>query len=360
MKILIIRPLIEKGGASRVITNLVRGLKQQGIDVFIASSGGEWLPLLEGIVPCYRIPLYPSSLTNVTCSILRLSKIVKKEKIDILNSHHRFSGIVCNLYAYFRKIQVISTVHEIKNDKAFLSRLTIGKSAIVYSQMVKHHLEEVCGLHPERIFLVPMGISIQKPELDTITQVRASLGLVENLPVVTCIARLSEEKGCATYIQAIAKVVEAGYQGQFILVGDGPLRKNLIKLTYNLNIDKYVTITGWREDVYSIMAISDFLVLPSLSEAIGITILEGFYFDKPTIASRVGGIPEIVQDGKNGFLVPPGEPSTLAQAIIKLIESPQLARQLGQAGKQLLLEAYTPQAMVNNTINAYQVLSRLS
>jgi glycosyltransferase involved in cell wall biosynthesis len=358
MRVLIMRPLINKGGAPRVILQLVQGLTQQGIEVLVASAGGEWLPLLEDIVPCYHLPLYPSSFPNIFRSIIKLNDLVKREKIDLINTHHRFSGIVCNLYGYLRKIPVVSTVHEIKNDKKFLSRLTIGNSAIVFSQAVKQHLHDVNGLPSDRIIQVPMGVKIQAFRTTSPTLLKKSLGLNDDLPIVACIARISEEKGCDIYIRAIAEVLEAGYHAQFLLVGDGPLRKEIEHLKHNLHLDDYIHITGWREDIYSIIKIVDFLVLPSISEAIGMTILEGFFFGKPTIASRVGGIPEVIQDGKNGLLVPPGDPYKLAQAICNLLNNPQLTSQLGRVGKQQLEDSYSPLAMVNHTLNAYQALSR--
>lgn len=360
MRILIVRPLVDRGGAPRVIIQLVQGLKQQGVDVFVASAGGEWLPFLEDIVPCYRLPLYPSSPLNVVRSIFKLNDIVKREKIDLINSHHRFSGIVSNLYAYFRKIPVVSTVHEIKQDKTFLSRLTVGQYAIVFSKFVKQYLQETCGLNPDRVFLVPMGVSVHIPEPLTVAQVRASLGLVDNLPVVACIARFSEEKGCEIFLQAIAKVLVAGYHAQFLLVGDGPIRNELIHLTHDLHLNGYILITGWREDIFSIISLADFLVLPSFSEAIGISILEGLFFGKPTIASRVGGIPEVIEDGRNGLLVPPGDPDRLAQAIIGLLEKPEYAKQLGLVGKQRVMLSYSTQAMVQQTLETYQILIRQS
>jgi glycosyltransferase involved in cell wall biosynthesis len=360
MRILIIRPLIDRGGAPRVIIQLVQGLQLRGVDVVVASMGGEWLPGLEQIAPCYHIPLHPSSIRNIFRSLIMLRKIVRAEKIDLINSHHRFSGLVSNLYSLFAHTPVVSTVHEIKYDRAYISRLTIGKFAIVFSQAVKEHVMQVCGLSSDHVFQVPIGITIQPPKLEDIAKICTALELSDQLPVIACIARFSEEKGCSIYLQAVAKVIESGHYAQFLLVGDGPLKNELVRACRNLHLEDHVRIIGWREDVSTIIAISKFLVLPSFSEALGITILEGYLLGKTTIASDVGGIPEIIHNNQNGLLVPPGDPHQLARAIISMLEKPYLAEQFGQIGKQQTLTQFTPDQMVDQTIKAYEAVRRAS
>ena len=360
MRVLIIRPLIERGGASRAIIQLVQGLQQHGIDVIVASTGGEWLNQLEKITTCYHVPLFPSSVQNIIRSSLLLRRIVRDEKIDLINSHHRFSGLISNLNAKYFQTPVVSTVHEIKADRTFISSFTVGKYAIVFSQAVKKHLTEVCGLSPEFVFQVPVGITFEQPKYDDITKVYQSFNLTDQLPVITSIARFSEEKGCATYLRAIALVLESGIRAQFLLVGDGPLRNELKHISKDLHLEENIHITGWREDINAIIAISNFLVMPSLSEALGISIIEGFLLGKSTIASNIGGIPELIEHKKNGLLVHPNDPHELAMAIISLIKRPDLSKKYGQVGKEGAINRYTPSNMVTETIRVYKAVYQLS
>jgi hypothetical protein len=118
MRVLILRPRIEAGGAGRVITQLARGLKSFGIQVDVASSGGQLLPGLREITTCHHLPLYPSTLQNLATSVVKLHKLVRAGGYHLLNPHHRFASAVCNLLRFLKPIPVVSTVHEIKVDSS--------------------------------------------------------------------------------------------------------------------------------------------------------------------------------------------------------------------------------------------------
>ncbi|MBP6472313.1 MAG: glycosyltransferase family 4 protein [Chloroflexi bacterium] len=357
MKVLLLRPQIEAGGASRVIIQLVSGLKASGVEVEVATAGGEWLPKLEEIVTCHKISLYPSTPQNLLRSILELHKLVSIEKYQLLNPHHRFASIACNLLPVRKLIPIVSTVHETKTDRTIFSSLTFAPKAIVFSQAVKENLIRYHHFIDHDIFLVPMGVDVLPPDHKELAVVKKEFLLSEDAPTVSCITRLSQEKGCETFLRAVALVLSRGIRVKFLLVGDGPQKNELSVLAERLNLKGFLEFTGWRNDVPAIIENSNFLVLPSISEGVGIAIIEGMALKKPTIGTLTGGIPEVIKDLETGLLVPPGDPEALANAIISLIEDQAFCRQLGLAGQKHYEERFSLKNMIERTLETYTTLS---
>ena len=161
----------------------------------------------------------------------------------------------------------------------------------------------------------------------------------EDAPVFGLVAMIRSEKGHKHFVDAAKKVLAKVPNARFIIAGDGQqsyvekLRRKVQKDF--LQVPAPVILVGYREDVPEIMAAIDVLVVPSLQEAQSIVIPQAFASGKPVIASNVGGIPEIVKHGENGFLVNPGDVAGLADAMVQLAESPDLRRRLGEAGLEL-------------------------
>jgi glycosyltransferase involved in cell wall biosynthesis len=198
-----------------------------------------------------------------------------------------------------------------------------------------------------------MGFEAEEPTPQQVAQTRKELILDTELPIVACIARLAEEKGCGTFVQAAAQVLSAGHGLHFLLVGDGPMRQKLTAMARDLNLGASLRLTGWRNDVSSVIANSDFLVLPSRSEGAGMVIIEAMALAKPSIGTHVGGILEIIRDGETGLLVPPDDANALADAIMRLLEDRSLRNRLGTAAQRIHAVRFSNRAMMSRTAQAY-------
>jgi glycosyltransferase involved in cell wall biosynthesis len=130
------------------------------------------------------------------------------------------------------------------------------------------------------------------------------------------------------------------------IVGDGPCREELVKLAREVGVLPHVTFMGHRDDVPAILTASDLFVLPSASEASPNVVLEAMAAGLPVVASRVGGIPELVDDGVTGHLVPPSDPDALASAILDLLDHPNRGAAFGQAGRMRIVREYSFDRMV--------------
>ena len=151
-----------------------------------------------------------------------------------------------------------------------------------------------------------------------------------------CVGRLVHHKGHAVLLEAVAELERAGVPVRAIVVGDGPKRARLERLARRLRIDDRVVFTGGvgQDRIRDLYAGADICCLPSFAEGIPVVLMEAMAVGLPVVTSRIMGIPELVEDGTNGLLVPPGRPTELARALQRLIGDPALRRRMGAAGRE--------------------------
>src|SRR6185503_19439683 len=130
-----------------------------------------------------------------------------------------------------------------------------------------------------------------------------------------------------------------------VILGEGDLRASLEKQIAELHLEKHVILGGFRPDVLSLLKGFDIFLMPSVTEGLGTSLLDAMACSKPIVASRVGGIPEVVVDGKTGFLVPPKDPEQLAAAIVRMMKDRAAATAMGNAGYTRVTERFTVERM---------------
>lgn len=187
---------------------------------------------------------------------------------------------------------------------------------------------------------------------------RAEYGLATEARLVGAVARLAPEKGQRTLIAAWPQVLALIGAAHLLIVGEGEDRVDLEAQAAGLGIAGTVTFTGYRADVPALTAALEVAVLPSYREAQGLSALEAMAMGVPVVASRVGGIPEMIRDGESGLLVPPDDPAALAAAIARLLTDPPYARALAARGYELAHSRFGLEAMVAAVEEVYaQVLA---
>jgi glycosyltransferase involved in cell wall biosynthesis len=188
-------------------------------------------------------------------------------------------------------------------------------------------------------------------------RVREEFGCTTDHLLVCAVGRLSPEKGHGLLLAAFREVIAAVPEARLVLAGDGPLRSRLQAQAAGWGLSDHVTFAGYRDDVEAIIAVSDLLVMPSLREGFGDPIIEAMALCKPVIASRVGGIVEIVRDGETGLLVPPGDPDALALAIVNLLRDPQARERMGLQGRQVALREFSVGRLADGLAKLYNELA---
>jgi glycosyltransferase involved in cell wall biosynthesis len=185
---------------------------------------------------------------------------------------------------------------------------------------------------------------------------RAALDLEADAPVALCLARLSPEKDVGNFLEAAALLPEAG--ARFLVAGDGPLLPTLRHQIAFLGLEGRATLLGRRDGVPTLLAAADLLCLPSREEGLSLAALEAMAAGLPLVATRVGGLPEAVEDGKTGLLVPPRDPSALAGALARLLTDPARARAMGAAGRARAAACFTRDRMLQATHAVYEAAQR--
>jgi glycosyltransferase involved in cell wall biosynthesis len=230
-----------------------------------------------------------------------------------------------------------------------------------YEAIERHALKRVDGIvcvsEAQRQRLIDYRISNEKTwvvhnavsaneqhkneESDVRKRVFHRLGLSENKKLVVSAGRLSPEKGHRFLIEAVSKLGKKGQDSYFIICGEGPSKKDLTILTRELQVSGVCRLIGFRNDLNDIFQAMDFMVLPSLTEGLPNVILEAFAYGKAVVATAVGGVPEIVDSGKNGILIPPKSSDLMSKAILKLLESSSLRERMGKHAYLKVQNAFT-------------------
>jgi len=184
---------------------------------------------------------------------------------------------------------------------------------------------------------------------------KRELGIPDNSLIIGTAGRLVPIKGPNFLIEA-AKYIHSKYHDAFfVFTGDGPLKQDLEKKARELGMEKNILFLGWRDDVAKIISIYDIFCLPSLNEGMGRVLVEAMALGKPIVASDIGGIPDLIVHGKNGFLVPPKNPVQLAKYIQILLEDEKKREKMGQAGKEMALN-FSKEIMVERISDLYKGL----
>jgi glycosyltransferase involved in cell wall biosynthesis len=196
------------------------------------------------------------------------------------------------------------------------------------------------GVKKEKIRVIHSGIDCER-FLRFATGARAC----QERPIIGTLAVLEERKGHRFLLEAAALLKSKGYRFKILLGGDGAMRKELEAITAKLELSDEVRFSGFVADTAGFLSEIDIFVLPSLSEGLGVAALEGMAARKAVVASKVGGLAESVVDGVTGYLVPPANAPALADALVKLVDDPLLARAMGENGAERVRQHFTMEQM---------------
>jgi len=235
------------------------------------------------------------------------------------------------------------------------TRLTIANSQAVERYLVSR------GLPAEKVRVVYNGVDTARFDGAAASEAtRTELGIPLHHTVVGHLARLEPQKDPGTFLEAAAAVCARTAAVSFLVVGGGTLEGALKGAARERGLQDRMIFTGPRRDVPRLLAACDLSVLSSVKEGMSNTVLESMAAGKPTVATRVGGNPELILDGETGFLVPPRDPAALASAMERLVDDPWLAKAMGLQARSRATERFSVDAMVATTEGLYDGLAPLA
>jgi glycosyltransferase involved in cell wall biosynthesis len=234
-----------------------------------------------------------------------------------------------------------------------------GDKVIAISEAVKSHLVNDFGVDDDKVRLIYNGIDLSKfsdnfSEMEK-KEYKKRLGL-NGSRVVGIISRLSDVKGHKYLFEAAAKLSKKYDDVKILVVGDGPMKGELINQVNKLGIEDKVVFRNSTPQVARHLAIMDIFVMPTLQEGLGLSIIEAMAMSRPVIAFDVAGVKTLIKDNLTGLLVPLRDTTALKDAIERLFKDRELARRLAENGKKLILENFTVESMVKDVEELYKEL----
>jgi glycosyltransferase involved in cell wall biosynthesis len=270
----------------------------------------------------------------------RLERFLRREQVDILHAHKFGSNVWGTLMGRIARVPVIvahehSWSYEGQALRRFLDRQLVARGAdrlVAISREDQRRMVEVEHIDPARTLFIPIGL----PTLPRVAghDVRAQLGIEPGKPVIGSVALLRPQKAHHVLLRATALLVREWPDIQVLLVGDGPERQALERLARELGVDQAVRFLGYRNDISDVLSALDVAVSCSDFEGSPAAILEYMDAALPVVATAVGGVPDLIEPGVQGLLVPPQDPTALAGAIAEVLRDPARRRVMGASGRQ--------------------------
>ena len=294
----------------------------------------------------------------------RLNKLIKQHKIDILHSHG--DNVLARFIGYLSGVPIqVNTDHgpTIHAGKFKRKRRVLGSKLIVpitdkyiaISKIMKRTLIEIYKVPEPKIEIIYNGIE-DKSNIKVNAAIKEDLGILKDYLVITCIARLTEQKKHKYLLQIAKKVLEKEKKVIFLLIGDGELRSELEKYTNELNINNNVKFLGFRRDVDEILSISDIYVQTSQWEAFSVSLLEAMRARLPIVGFDTDGVNEAILNNTTGYVVPYKDIEVFLERLLGLVRNPEKRINMGKEGYNFFKQNFTVQINAMKITRLYKEL----
>ena len=374
VRILYVITKLELGGAQKQLLTLINRLDHEKFLPFLFTARDGLLTQealsIRGLTlkksKCLERPINPGK------DLLALAEIylfIKKNKIDIVHTHSSKAGILGRWAARLTKVKVIlHTVHGWSfNDY----QSTLKRKLFIYLEkitarftdrliVVSNH-DKIKGLEnrigrAEKYCLIRYGINYEEFQNLRCQNLKKELGINSTSLTVGMISCFKPQKSPGDFIRVAALVNQVMPEVKFLLVGDGILRRSIETKIKKLKLQNNVILTGWRRDIPKILSTIDVFMLTSLWEGLPITVLEAMITSKPVVITDTGGVSEVIQEGKTGFLVTPSDTKKMAAKLISILKDEGLRETMGQNAKAFLGPDFRFENMANSTQLLYESL----
>lgn len=339
LDVLHVLPDLGVGGAERIAVHLLQDTDPRRFAAGALCLGPARGTALEETLATGGIPVWflgKRKGFSPRCAAA-LRRFVRDHDVRILHTHRHVLHYALPALSVSRGLRCLHTVHNLAEREArgpgrLAQRLAfrLGAVPVAISHAVKRSLQRLYRL--PAVPVVPNGIPVGRYQQAGLLRAhaRAALHLDDDAVVFVCCARLAPQKNHAGLLDAFAAGPGRDPRAHLLLAGDGPLREALQARVQAARLDR-VQFLGEQADVVPLLAAADVVVLASDWEGSPLTVMEAMAAGRPVVATAVGGVPELVQSGRTGLLVPPGAPRALAHALQRLLAEPALRAQLGGA-----------------------------
>lgn len=345
------------GGAERLMAPNLKHVDRTVFETYVcALQSKDGNPVAEEI-RALDIPVECLGIRHLRDidAIPRLIQYLKRISADLVHTQLEFANILGNISAKYLRLPSVCTIHvmpslDVKAKSKLHQRIEwfvlnhFCSQVISVSEEARAHHLQISGARPERVSTLYNGIDLSgfaslDRDLERI-KVRRDLGIPPDASLLTTVAVLRPQKGIQYMIQALPAILDSRPNTYYLIVGDGSHRDHLIQEVTKARVNDRVIFAGMRQDIARLLAASDVFVLPTLTEALPTVLAEAMAAKLPVVASRVGGIPEMIVDGENGCLVQAEDIDGLTAACIHLLDHPEKRVALGREGWNVVNEKF--------------------
>lgn len=360
LNILIVTESSVPGGAETVVLDLAKNIDRDRFNVWVVLFRPGWLldQLREAQVD---VRLMESDRSFDLGFIMTLRRFCKENRIDLINSHLPGANMYCAMIGKLAGLPVITTAHNefimpgyeerFTSIKNFLTRSLATKHVLVADYMKDQYI--TAGKYTvDSIEIIRNGIHFRpRPDENILLSLRQQLKLNQSDILIGNVANFDPPKGHNHLVEAAAIVCRENPRVKFLLIGDereGEIADPLKERVAALGLTDKILFLGFRTDVADLLHLLDIFVLPSISEGLPLSIIEAKAAAKPIVATNVGGVSEVVFDCQNGYLVPAGDESTLAERLIKLAGDTDLRKTMGLNGYDNARAIFSMETMISS------------
>ncbi len=373
MNVLQILPELNIGGVERGTVDLARYLMANDHKAIVVSGGGRLVRELDVIgARHYRLPVGRKSPFTIIAMTGKLCGIIRRENVDIVHARSRVPAWIAFFACKITDTSLVTTAHGYY--KNFFTSQVMGwsKFVVAASHVIARHMVDDFKVPRHKIRLIPRGVDLKHfryidPLKKRKTGDTAQGNLREGLFTIGIISRLTPIKGHIYLIKAVSIVSRIIPKLKLLIVGEPSpgkegYKKELELLVRRLGLSQVVEFTGWRENIPGMLSRLDLLVLPTITkEAFGRVIVEAQACGVPVIATRIGGITDLVADGATGLLVTPEDTDSLKNAILRIAKDRGLTRRLAIQARKNVEEKFSLDKMAERTLGLYrQAIETLS
>ena len=361
MRVLAVVDTLAFGGAEKLLASLAE-VGHPDLDLSVVSLVPESDPRMQ-MLPVLRATGLDVQFAGITrllqpSAVPRLARLIKHSGCDVVHAHLGYSAVLAPLAARIAGVPCVATLHTVSADLDLRDSIKEQLWVRVPGRLgrlvfVSEAARSACAARftPRPTWrVVHNGVDVSR----FVDASPAPLDVPSGSPVVTIVAALREPKGHEVALRSWPRVLRAVPDAHLVVVGDGEHRHALESLTDALELRDRVVFLGNRDDVPAVLAASTLVALPSFTEALPTALVEAGAGGLASVATDVGGIPEIVQHGVTGLVVPPGDPGAFADAVVSLLRDPELREQYGAAARERAREHFSIEAWIDRLLALYR------
>jgi glycosyltransferase involved in cell wall biosynthesis len=350
------------GGLQRVVVNICRTIDRSVFDVSVLCLRALGSLALDVDKLGISVTLIPQRATTDYFSFLKVARVLRSERIDVIHTHNTqpfIDGTLGALLAGVKTIVHTDHARDFPDKRRYMwaerAMSCFAHRVVGVSEDTSRNLVRYEKIHPSKIETIPNGIdgAIFSIQIDK-RRKRRELGLGGDGPILGVGARLVEQKGITYLLRAMPEIVKHCPEVTLVVAGEGPLESSLKTEAEHLRLGSSVRFIGVRLDMPELLNLFDVYIQPSVWEGLPMSLLEAMAAGCPIVATNVGGVSAAIETGVNGVLVSPADPDALAREIVHLLSRTELRQKYAEAGLRAFRDQYTAEKMTRSYERLYQ------